>query len=349
MSQEIQRKIDHDPGSLVYTGTHSDVPVEIRVISYSSMHIKEQFYSPETLQLMELPTNSVHWISVHGLHDASVVEKIGHHFGISVLTLEDILNVNQRPKFEEGDEYLYTVLKKIDFNRSEYEINYEQISLILKNNVVISFKENKSEIFLRFLERLKTGKAKARNENADFLYYRLLDQIIDHCFLGLSRLEDRMLLLEGTIDKQQTMEGVREIHDFRSELHDLQLEVFPLKDMIADLLKSDYFEDESLPYFKDLRDHISKINDEIKALGDHSASILDLMLSLNSFRMNEVMRTLTVFTAIFMPLTFITGIYGMNFQHMPILQYQYGFLIVLCLMILIGVGMFLLIKRKNWL
>lgn len=349
MSQEIQRKIGHDPGSLVYTGTHLDIPVEIRVISYSSMHIKESSFTPQDLELGNLPENSVHWISVHGLHDPTVVEKIGQHFGISLLTLEDILNVNQRPKFEEGDEYLYTVLKKIDFNRSEDEINYEQISLILKNNVVISFKEKKSEIFLRFLERLRVGKAKARNENADFLYYRLLDQIIDHCFLGLSRLEDRMLVLEATIDKQQTMEGVRDIHDFRSELHDLQLEVFPLKDMISDLLKSDYFEDDSLPYFKDLKDHISKINDEIKALGDHSASILDLMLSMNSFRMNEVMRTLTVFTAIFMPLTFIAGLYGMNFQYMPILQYEYGFLIIMGIMFVIGVGMFLLVKRKNWL
>lgn len=313
------------------------------------MHIKERSFTPETLELMDLPANSVHWISVHGLHDPSVVEKIGHHFGISLLTLEDILNVNQRPKFEEGDGYLYTVLKKIDFSRLDDEINYEQISLILKNNIVISFKERKSDIFLRFLERLKMGKAKARNENADFLFYRLLDQIIDHCFLGLSRLEDRMLLLEATIDKQQTMEGVREIHDFRSELHDLQLEVFPLKDMISDLLKSDYFEDESLPYFKDLKDHISKINDDIKALSEYSASILDLMLSMNSFRMNEVMRTLTAFTAIFMPLTFITGLYGMNFQHMPILQNEYGFLIVISFMIIIGFGMFILVKRKNWL
>lgn len=349
MDLEIRNKIDHDPGSLVYTGNYRDEQIEIRVISYSSMQIKETHYTPENLESMDLPPNNVHWISVNGLHDVSVIERIGKLFDINPLTLEDILNVNQRPKFEESDEYVYGVVKKIDFIRSQDEINYEQISIILKNNVVISFKERKSGIFMRFLDRLKSGKAKARSENADFLFYRLLDQVIDHCFLGLSRLEDRLLIMEANIDREQTMEAIRDIHDFRSELHDLQMEVFPLKEMIVDLLKSDYFEDDSMPYFKDLRDHVSRINDEIKGLSDHSASILELMLSLNSFRMNEVMKTLTVFTAIFMPLTFITGIYGMNFKYIPILESDFGFFVTLALMALIGIGIFLFVKRKNWL
>ncbi|MEK6624022.1 MAG: magnesium/cobalt transporter CorA [Bdellovibrionota bacterium] len=353
------QKVGLAPGSVVYTGKKTDRPVEIAIISLLEQGVESRPLSMKDFPLV-LPQNGLHWISVQGVHDVQVIEEIGKNFSIDVLILEDIVNVHGRPKFEDGTNYSYVILKEPSFNPEKESIEFNQIGLVIKNNVVLSFKEGYSDIFNKLIERLKIQKNKSKWPNSEKLFHHLLDCIVDHYFLAIATVEARLYQvdteLETRLSKKSLFQKTRrkifqqlfQVHNIRQQLHQLLHYTIPLNELILNLIQSDYFEEELRPYFNDIRDHVFQINDNIKVLNDQTTSMLEITLSLNSFRLNDVIRTLTIFTAFFMPLTFITSVYGMNFKHMPFLDHPYGFFITLMIMTMILVGLVIFVRRKNW-
>jgi magnesium transporter len=344
---DLSKKVGLDPGSLVYTGEASSDRASIRLISFDEASINEKSFGFDEMDFTNLSTDKVHWLSVKGLSEIGLIEKIGTTFDIHVLTLEDVLNINQRPKFEDSEDYVFTVLKMVRIEAGE--LVEEQFSAILRDNVVISFTEGASPMMSKVAERLKSGKSRARRSKADYLYHVLLDAVIDNYLLVLVNLEEKVLEIETEMDEQESSFDFRKVHELRGQLHLLQRSVAPMKELAQNLLKSDYFEDETTPFLKDLKDHISQVSDVLKATNEKTSALMDLFLSMNSFRMNEVMKVLTIFATIFMPLTFITGIYGMNFSHMPFLDSAWGFWVSVIVMLGIGISMALYIKSKRWL
>ncbi|HAZ13683.1 MAG: hypothetical protein A2X86_16385 [Bdellovibrionales bacterium GWA2_49_15] len=353
------QKVGLAPGSLVYTGRQSDHPVEITLFSMQDQGLISRILGASDFPLT-LSKEGFHWINVQGLHEVKVIEEIGKNFSIEGLILEDIVNVYQRPKFEDGADYSYVVLKETGFSLEKPTLLFHQVCLFIKNNVVLSFKEAHSEIFNKLIERLKAPSSKHKRPNAEKMFHLLLDCIVDHYFLAIAKVDDHLYqvdsVLEGRLSKKTLYKKTRkkifqelfQIHAVRQQLLQLLRYTTPLKELILNMIQSDYFEDDLRPYLNDIRDHIFQINDHIKLLNDQTTSILEITLSMNSFKLNDVIRTLTIFTAFFMPLTFLTSVYGMNFKSMPFLDHPNGFFIISTIMAVIFSGLLFFVRRKNW-
>ncbi|MBI2519160.1 MAG: magnesium/cobalt transporter CorA [Bdellovibrio sp.] len=353
------QKVGLAPGSLVYTGKTYNRPVEINLISIQEQGVESRVLTIKDFPLV-LPQSGHHWISVQGLNDVQIIEEIGKNFSIDMLILEDIVNVHQRPKFEDGPDYSYVVLKEPSFKQDNGGLAFNQTCLFIKSNVVLSFQEEYSEIFRKFTEQLKTPKSKGKRINSEKLFHHLLDCVVDHYFPAMAIVEARLYQIDSELEellhkkslynktRKKIFQQLFQIHEVRQDLHQLLHYTTPLIELILNLIQSEYFEEELRLYLNDIRDHILQINDNIKVLNDQTTSMLEITLSLNSFKLNDVMRTLTLFTAFFMPLTFLTSVYGMNFKQMPFLDHPYGFALIVTVMLLILIGLIIFVRRKNW-
>ncbi len=353
------QKVGLEPGSLVYTGVELTKNVEIRLYSFSEQGLQDR---PLTLSDFPLPLNAggMYWLSIQGLQDVKLIEEIGKNFSIDSLILEDIVNVHQRPKFEERSDSAHVVLKEITYDGPKESLEFSQVCLLIKNNYVISFKEGHSQIFSKLIERLRTPKNKNKRQSVEKLFHLLLDCVIDHYFLAISALEDRLFQIESGLERkpnkkifysksrQKIFQQLFNIHDIRKELNQILRHITPLRELILNLIQSEYFEEDLRPYLSDVRDHIFQINDSIKALTDQANSMMEMTLSLSSFKLNDIIRTLTVFTAFFMPMTFLTSVYGMNFKYMPFLDHPYGLAILSIIMLIILIVLVIFVRRKNW-
>lgn len=296
-------------------------------------------------------TSIVSWIDVEGLHEVEIVRQVGDCQGLHPLVLEDILNTNQRPKVEDYGDYLYIVLKMLH-NGDGTGIVAEQVSLVLGSNFVISFQEGmKGDVFNPIRERLRSGKGKIREMGADYLAYALMDAVVDNYFVVLERVGERIEELEDAVMADPRPETVREIHQLKREVILLRKAVWPLREVISALERreSKLISEKVVVYLRDLYDHTIQVIDNIEASRDMLAGMLDVYLSSISNRMNEVMKFLTIIGTIFIPLTFIAGVYGMNFQNMPELHWQWGYFACLFLMALVAVFLLIYFKRKRWL
>jgi magnesium transporter len=343
-------KCGTDPGTLLYTGNKIIENPTISVIDYNGRDLHEI----EIEDVNELASyrnqDSVTWINVEGLYNVGIIEQIGNIFGIHPLAMEDILNINQRSKVDFYDRYIYIVLRMLNYNEILDMFEAEQISIILGNGFLISFQEEPGDSFNPVRERIrKHGKIVERG--ADFLAYSLLDIIIDGYFVALERMGEWIETLEGDILQKPSNKRTLEISDLKRDAIFLRRNIWPVREVVHTLTRNDeaLIASETRFFINDLYDHVVQVIDNLENDRDMIGALMELYLSNISNRMNEIMKTLTMIATIFIPITFITSLYGMNFKYMPELDYKYSYPIVLGVILLISVVMIMYFRKKKWL
>jgi len=347
----IKEKVGLPPGTLVHVGERKTEKIKVTIIDYDPKNYQEKEVEriEECFPFKDKP--SVTWINIDGLQEVGITEKIGVHFGIHPLVLEDILHTGQRPKAEDLGDYLFIVLKMIYHDENEDEIIGEQVSLILGQNYVISFQEREGDIFNPIRIRIRNGKGRIRKAGADYLAYTLLDAIVDQYFLVLERFGEKIESLEEELVTNPTPKTLQVIHTLKRNLILLRKSVWPLREVINALERgeSPLITKPTGIYLRDVYDHTIQVIDTIETYRDMVSGMLDIYLSSLSNRMNEVMKVLTIIATIFIPLTFIAGIYGMNFKFMPELEWHWGYPVALIIMLTIVAFMVMYFRRKRWL
>jgi magnesium transporter len=337
------------PGTLVYVGEKRVEEVVITVFDYDDKRYEEREVESieECFPYRDQPT--VTWINIDGIHQVEIMERIGSHFGIHPLVIEDILNTHQRPKMDDLDNYIFVVLKMLNYG--EYGIDAEQISIILGQNFVISFQERKGDVFDPVRERLRKNKGRIRRVGADYLAYALLDSVVDNYFAILEKTGERIEILEEELVENPSTRTLQEIHGLKREMIFLRKSVWPLREVISGLERgeSSLIKETTVIYFRDVYDHTIQVIDTVESFRDMISGMLDIYLSSISNKMNEVMKVLTIIATIFIPLTFIAGIYGMNFGYMPELEWHLGYFAVLSVMGIMALGMVVYFRKRKWL
>lgn len=344
------------PGTLAYVGETTHFKTLIKRIEYNETFYREEVASTSEGCLPKVKTDQPHitWLNVTGIHETDVMEQIGQLYKLHPLLLEDVMNTLQKPKVETYDDgHLFVTLKMLHLDDSSTEqIWGEHVSLILGNHYLISFQEERSgDIFQPVIERLKTSVGKTRRSGPDYLLYALLDIIVDNYFLSLEQFGDQLDDLEDKVIKGLHSQSLSELYTLKRELTSTRRAIWPLREVISTLTRSDapLVSKRVFPYLRDVNDHVMQIIETLDAYRELLASLVDVHLSTISNRMNSVMKTLTIFSAIFMPITFIVGVYGMNFAFMPELQNPYGYYATWGFMVTITVGMILYFRWKKWL
>lgn len=350
-NREQVKKAGLLPGTLVYTGQRMMESVKITVMDYDeqNFHEKQVQKIEDCFEFKTKPT--VTWINIDGLHDTKIIEKIGNHYDIHPLVLEDILHIGQRPKFNDLEKYIFVVLMMLHFDEASQTVQSEQISFVLGTNYLISFQEDIGDVFDQIRDRIRNAKGKIRKMNHDYLLYSLLDAIVDSYFSILEKLGEKIESLEEELSNNPEKKTLQQIHNLKREMIFLRKSVWPLRELISSLQRSEseLIRDSTKAYLKDIYDHTIQVIDTIESFRDIISSIQDLYLSIVSNRMNEVMKVLTIIATIFIPLTFIAGVYGMNFDNIPELHWKYGYAAVLLMMIAVSAGMLYYFKRNKWL
>ena len=345
------KKAGLPPGTLIHIGEKKAEKVRIRILDYdeSQFEEKEAKTVEDCFPFKDTPT--ITWINIDGIHEVEIIEKIGKHFGFHPLLLEDILNTEQRPKMEDHEEYIFIVVKMLYYDEEEHEIEAEQVSIILGSNFVISFQEKEDDVFNFVRDRIRNGKGRIRKAGADFLAYALVDAIVDHYFVIMEKIGEEIEVMEEELVTNPSPETLQAIHNLKREMISLRKSVWPVREVISGLerAESPLIHESTCIYLRDVYDHTIQVMDSVETSRDMVSGMLDIYLSSVSNKMNEVMKVLTIIATIFIPLTFIAGIYGMNFQYMPELQSKWGYPLVWLVMIAVLSSMIVYFKRKRWL
>lgn len=354
MSNKIKKrskKAGLSPGTLVHIGEKKTEKPKITIIDYDEAHFQEKEAKnvEECFPFKETPT--VTWINVGGIHQVDIIKSLGDRFGMHPLILEDIVNTDQRPKMEDFENYIYIVLKMLEYNEKGGEILTEQMSIIVGSNFVISFQEKEGDIFNPIRERIRNGKGRIRKMGSDYLAYALLDSIVDNYFLILEKLGEKIELLEEELISNPKPKTLQLIHYLKREMIFLRKSVWPLREVISNLERNEsvLIKESTGIYLRDVYDHTIQVIDTIETFRDMLSGMLDIYLSSISNKMNEIMKVLTIIATLFIPLTFITGIYGMNFVYMPGLEWPLGFHTATLVMLAIGFLMLAYFWKKKWL
>ena len=351
LMKKRSQKVGLIPGTIVHVGERKIEKVKIRIIDYDETQLEEKEAKTveECFPFKDKPT--ITWINIDGLHDVETVEKIGKQFGLHPLILEDIANTGQRPKLEDFGNYIFVVLKMLYFDKEKNELEEEQVSLIFGSNFVISFQERVGDIFEPLRERIRSRKGHVRKSGADYLAYALIDSIVDNYFVILEQLGERIEDAEQELATDPTVETLQTIRVFKKEMILLRKSIWPLREVANSLERgeSPLINESTGIYLRDVYDHTIQIIDTVESYRDMLSGMLDVYLSSISNKMNEVMKVLTIFAAIFIPLTFVAGIYGMNFGFMPELEWHWGYFALLLVMAAIGASMLVYFRRKRWL
>lgn len=340
------------PGTPVHIGEQKSDQVRITLISYDEAHLDEKRL--DGLQDCPSPEEppAVTWINVDGLHEVDVLEKLGECFHLHPLVVEDILNTDQRPKVEDYEEYIFVVLKSLCHrDQEDDELAIEQISLILGPNYVLSFQEQAGDEFDPIRERIRDNKGRARKMGADYLAYALIDLIVDNYFVVLEQFGERIDPMQEELVTTPTTETLQVIHALKRELTSLRKSLWPLREVVGRLERWDspLIQQSTRIYMRDVYDHIIQVIDAVETFRDILSGMLDIYLSSTSNRMNEIMKVLTIIATLFIPLTFITGVFGMNFEYMPGLKWRWGYPAAWGIMIAIAIVMLVYFRRKKWL
>jgi magnesium transporter len=350
LTQKRSKKAGLPPGTLVHIGEKRTDAVSIRVFHYDERECHEELLSGlDALNVPETP--GVTWIDVGGIHNLDVIAGFGTRFNLHALLLEDIVNTDQRPKLDDYGGYGYVVLKMLYAGNERIAIQVEQVSLVFGADLVISFQENGSDVFQPIRERLRTGKGRMRQAGADYLLYSLIDAVVDHYFVVVEVLGEHIESLEESCVTKPTPESLRALQALKRDLLFVRRAVWPLREVLSSLTRTEspLLTDSTKVFLRDVHDHVVQIADTIETFREMLSSMLEIYLSSVSYKLNSVMKVLTVITTIFMPLTFLVGIYGMNFEHMPELKWEYGYVFVWGAILLIAGIMLALFKRKDWL
>jgi magnesium transporter len=335
----------------VYTGEHAGRKVSATLIDYDEQTFEERpvLSADACVPYRTKPTQT--WINVDGVSDPALLERLGECFGIHALAMEDVMSVVQRPKAEDYGDHLFLVIKMLTYDEREARVVPEQVSLVVGRNFLLSFQEGiAGDVFQLIRDRLRAGRGRIRKMGADYLAYSLLDAVVDGYFIILEKLGERIDGLEEEMMREDGKAAMDQVYRLKRELLFLHKAVWPLREVIATLQRreSPLISESTAPYLRDVYDHLVQVIDTIEIYRDILSEMLSTHLTAVSYRLNEVMKVLTVIATIFMPLTFLAGVYGMNFRHMPELEWKYGYFAAWAVMIAAGVAMGFYFRRKKW-
>ncbi|MDX2479103.1 MAG: magnesium/cobalt transporter CorA [Desulfuromusa sp.] len=338
------------PGTLIHVGEQKVEKSVISFIDYDAENLlsEKDVTLARCLEIKTSPT--VSWINLEGIHDVADVEAFGKAFDLHPLSLEDILNTGHRPKIEVSEDYILIILKIMTFDELTSQIETEQVSLVLTGQNILSFQESPGDVFNGVRERLKRKNGRMRQRGPDYLVYALFDSVVDSYFHILEKIADRLEALEKELIGQPTQETLQQVYHFKGQLILLRKSVWPLRELVNDMLHGEslLIQETTGVYLRDLYDHSIQVLETLDSFRDTASGLIDLYMSSISHRMNEVMQVLTIMASLFIPLTFIAGIYGMNFEVMPELKWRWGYPLVWAFMLSCGVGMLIYFKKKKW-
>ncbi len=346
------KKVGQPPGTAIYTGKKKAMETQVTVLRYSEHDFHEA--AGQTLQdilPMKKEPGTVTWIHVAGLQNVALIEELTKLYQVHPLTIEDILNVDQRPKVEEFEGYVFITLKMLSWSDKRHRVSTEQVSFILGNDFLLSFQERKNTHFQQIRERLhSSSNQRLRQQGSDYLVYRLMDCVIDYYFVVLEGLGDQIEKIEEMIISDPNPQNTRTIYRLKRQLMLVRKAIWPMREAISHLtqLESRLISSFTRIYLRDLYDHVVQAIDTVETFRDILASILDVYLSSLTTRMNEIMKTLTIIATIFIPITFIASFYGMNFEYMPELHWRHGYAMVTTVMMIMIVAMLIYFRRKKW-
>jgi len=349
-TSKYKKHVGQIPGALVYTGDKS-----------SKLFIESFDYTPNTIEEKELiniddvshykTTDSITWVNINGLNNTDEIEKIGENYHIHPLTLEDIVNTSQRPKIDEHENYLFVVVKMLYYDKDECIVS-EQVSFVLGSNYVLSFQEAEGDVFDSVRDRIRTKKGRIRNLGADYLLYALIDSVVDHYYEIIETMGNKIEEMEDHLFSGNPKEEItNDIQVLKREVLRVRKAIFPLREIINRIEKIEHklIHKKTIHFYRDIYDHIIQVSESIDIYREMIWSLMDMYMTTISNKMNEVMKVLTIIATIFIPLTFIAGIYGMNFEHMPELHYKYSYFVLWGIMVALFIGMLFYFKRKKWL
>jgi len=337
------------PGTLLKPRDKTVIPVTISRTSYDHQWLEEKEIDPRE-EITLSPDIPVHWLNCNGVGSPEILKLIGKKFNIHELTLEDIQNVHQRPKFEDHEHFLFLVIKMISYDSQSNDLDSEQVSLLLTGNTAITFQEKPGDVFDLIRERLRKARGKIRTQGADYLVYALLDAIVDNYFVVLEKMGDQMESLENEVIENPSNETMAKIHSLRRKIIFLRRSIWPLREVLNGLLRTEspHIEKNTALYIRDLYDHTIQVIETLETFRDMLSGMLDVYLSATGNRMNEIMKVLTIISTLFIPLGFLAGLYGMNFTHMPELQWCWSYPVLLLIMVSSVIGFLLWFRKNKW-
>jgi len=349
-TSKYKKKLGLSPGSIVYTGNKESQKLFIESFDYDTEKFEEKVHANIEDVFNFKTSDSKTWVNINGLNHIDAIEKIGNHFNLHALTLEDIVNTNHRPKIDDYPNYIFIVLKMLYYDKNEEIVN-EQISFILSDNYVLSFQEADGDVFDHLRERIRNPKGRIRTLGTDYLLYALIDAIADHYFVVIETLSHKIEDLEDDLFKGYSQDEIsNQIQNLKREILKIRRAIFPLREIINKIEKNDsvFIKSTTIPYFRDIYDHIIQISDNIEIYREMIWGLMDMYMTTISNKMNQVMKVLTVISTIFIPLTFLAGIYGMNFDNMPELHFKYSYFILWGIMIVLFLSMIYFFRKKKW-
>ena len=339
------------PGTPIHIGEPRTEPVHIHSVTYSKAALQEQDLTQNDAFSCSLSDTTRTWLRVQGVHDLAPLKHIATGFQLHPLVLEDLVNTEQRPKVEDYEQYIFLVLKHITWHEKTRTIQTEQISLILGQNFVLSFQEGNHDVFHLVQTRLQNGKSGIRTHGSDYLFYALLDAVVDNYFFVLEALGEEIENLEGRVMNQPGQESLQYLHELKREMIVLRKAVWPLREVVGRLSRGEsaFVCQSTQVYFRDVYDHTVQVIETIETYREMLTGILEIYLTSLSNKLNEIMKVMAMIATLFIPLTLIAGIYGMNFQHMPELEWTWGYPLALAIMSICAGGMVLFFRRRKWL
>ncbi|GIK59438.1 MAG: magnesium/cobalt transporter CorA [Ignavibacteriota bacterium] len=343
-------KVGLPPGSIIYVGEKKIDNVKISLTEYDENGVEtREIKSVEEIDPYT-DTPQVTWVNVCGLHDTELIKQIGEKFNIHPLVLEDILNTETRPKIEITEKYIFIAMKMLTTNGHDHQPVIEQVSFILGNSFIFSFLEKSDNIFIPIKDRIINNSGKVRKQDSDYLFYTLMDIVVDQYYLTLEHIEEKIELLDDEVITNTDQSQIKKVYTLKNKLLLIRRSIWPLREIFSRLIReeSNLIDKKVMPYLRDLLDHTIQITETIDLQREIINGLMETHLSLMSYKMNEVMKVLTVIATIFIPLTFIVGVYGMNFDYLPELHWTWAYFAAWGVMIGITTFMIFFFKRKKW-
>ena len=354
MAKKDRVKISHKtgltPGTLMFVGEVKVEEMTASLIRYNQNETQTHNLEEKNISKIESSTSDVLWININGLHEIESIQEICQKWSVHQLIIEDIVNTNHRPKIEIYDDHIFVVTKMYFYQSVSKSISFEQVSFILTDNTVLSFQERPGDVFEPVRDRLKNNKGRIRKSGADYLLYSLLDCMVDSYFNLLEKIDEDLERSEKAMLSEPSSDALSNFFALKRSLLLLKKSAWPLREITSQLLKgkSELIKDSTEPYLRDLNEHTIHVIDSIETFRELASGLTDMYLSMTSNKMNEIMKVLTICASMFIPLTFIAGIYGMNFEYMPELQWKYSYFIIIGAMVAIIITMVVFFMKKKW-
>jgi len=360
MAKRVSRaskKLGLKPGSVVYVGKERTEDVHIDIIDYTDSEYGEKRVSTVEECFLYKESSTLTWINVDGIHNEEIVEKLGQHYGMHPLVLEDVVNTGQRPKMEDAEDHIFIVMKMLYHDVKNGKLKAEQVSILFGKNWVITFQETGEDVFDTVRKRIKKTIPRVRLMTADYLAYALVDAVVDHYFIALERLSEEIEVLDDAVSDNPKPEHLNNIRDLKKQLIFMRKSVWPLREVVGGVERSDskLIQESTGPYLRDLYEHTIQVIDTVETFRDMVSGLLDLYHTGIANRMNDIMKVLTIIATVFIPLGFLAGVYGMNFDtgasafNLPELGFRYGYPLFWAVVVVIAGCLLWFFRRKNWL